>query len=137
MRICTALIALLSLMCVVPAHAKPEGIAANQICASTDRHFVAPCFKIHARLDLGADNIEVWIWPVGTHRYLGDVGYVDLDSDKQEPCGLPSDLVSPLLAGKTIFANITVRPISRKEPGHMQFVCIAAATHLVVVDHPP
>lgn len=133
----TALIAgFLSIGWAFTLYAKTIGIAADQICASTNHHFVGPCFNIHARLHLGADNIEVWIWPVGTHRYFGDVGFVDLGSNK-EPCGLPSNLVSPLLAGKTIFANITVRPISRKEPGHMQFVCIAAATHLVVVDHRP
>ncbi|MHB1542953.1 MAG: hypothetical protein ACYCYH_16910 [Steroidobacteraceae bacterium] len=132
----TLFASVLALGWIFPVHAKTAGLAANEICASTDHHFVGPCFKIHARLQLGADTIEIWIWPVGTHRYLGYVGYVDLGSNR-EPCGLPSGLLSPLLAGRTIFANIIVRAISKKEPGHMQFVCIAAATHLVVVDHPP
>lgn len=116
--------------------ARSGNIAADQICSSTDQHFVAPCFTVHARLELGADSIEVWIWPIGTHRYLGYLGYTDLGG-ASEPCELPSVLTLPLMAGKTIFANVTVRPISHRRRGHMQFVCIAAATHLVVVDHRP
>lgn len=85
--------------------------------------FVGPCFKIHARLQLGADTIEIWIWPLGTHRYLGYVGYVDLGSNK-EPCGLPSGLLSPLLAGRTIFANIIVRAISKKKRARAHAVCM-------------
>lgn len=118
------------------AQAKTAEISAGQVCSSSNRHFVAPCFNVHARLELGADNIAVWIWPVGTHRYLGFLGYVDQNRVREE-CDLPTVLTSPLMAGKTIFANITVRPISREQPGHMQFVCIAAAKHLVVVDHRP
>lgn len=137
MRHYIALIAsLVAIGWTLTLHAKTIGITADQICASTNSHFVGQCFKIHARLELGADTIEVWIWPVGTHRYLGYLGYVDLNSAK-EPCDLPSNIVSPLLSGKTIFANITVRPISKEQRGHMQFVCIAAATDLVVVAHPP
>lgn len=134
MRNYTALIAsVVALGWTLSVQAKTAGIAADQICASTDHHFVGPCFKVHARLVEGADNIEVWIWPIGTHRYLGYLGYVD--SEKKESCDLPSVLISPLRSGKTIFANLTVRPISRKQPGHMQFVCIATAARLVVVNH--
>ena len=35
-----------------------------------------------------------------------------------------------------IYANIVVRPISKERPQHMQYVCIASASHVVVRDVP-
>ncbi len=125
-----------ALSCTQSVQAKGLEIPAAQICRSSNSSFVGPCFTLHARLEQGADNIEVWIWPVGTHRFLGYLGYADLNRG-DDVCDLPPMLVSPLKAGKTIFADVTVRPISRKQRGHMQFVCIAAAKHLVVLDRRP
>lgn len=127
---------LVSLGWALQIQAEPVTIAADQICASSDEHFVGPCFKIHARLQAGADNIVVWIWPVGTHRYLGYLGYADLGRG-DEPCDLPPVLISPLQAYKTVYADVIVRPISRTRRHQMQLVCIAGANHLVVVDQKP
>jgi hypothetical protein len=130
-----AVVALAASAWILTPQVKGADIAAHQICASTAPYFVGPCFTIHARLEQGADNAVVHIWHVGTHRLLGYLGYADFQRGQQS-CDLPADLVPALKAGKTIYADVTVRPITRKRQGHMQFVCIAAAKHLVVVDRP-
>jgi hypothetical protein len=112
----------------VPAHSQTDFISADQICASRDSTFVARCFSVHARLEPGGDNVAVWIWPVGTSRYLGYLG-------DGRGCALPPRLDSLMTVGKTVYADIVVRPISRSRPGHMQFVCIAAVHKLIVRDH--
>ena len=104
-------------------------IPADQVCASSDRVFVGPCFNLHARLMQGGDNIEVRIWPVGTKRQLGWAG----DAKR---CSLPPTLEALMAAAKTVYADIVVRPVSQSRPGTMQFVCIAAVQKLVIRDHP-
>jgi hypothetical protein len=101
-------------------------IPAKNVCTSTSPSFAGPCKTIHARLRLGADTITVWIWPVGTKRYLG---YPDW-----APCDLPTNLA--LQQGNELYANIIVRPLSKQEPKHMQFVCIASASQVVARDVP-
>jgi len=80
---------------------------------------VAPCKDIHARLEPGADNILVRIWPVGTKRLLGWT--------REDVCTLPENIRAAMDAGRTIYAVVTIRPLTQSQPGHMQFVCIAAA----------
>jgi hypothetical protein len=104
-------------------------IHADQICSSNNSMFVGSCFRLHARLEAGADNIMVWIWPVGTKRMLGYAG-------KALVCDLPKNITPFLSANKTIYTDIIVRPVSKSMPGYMQFVCIASATHLVIRNEP-
>ncbi len=89
--------------------------------------FVGPCRPLRARLQIGADTISVWVWPVGTKRYLG---YPDWAK-----CGLPTNLPLRAIPSNVVYANIVVRPLSVEKPGHMQFVCIASASHIVVRNH--
>ena len=110
-----------------PLHAQSDRIAADQICTSTDSIFIAPCRQFRARLTGGADNIAVRIWPVGTRRVLGYAGAA-------LRCKLPENIESLMERETTIFADVTIRPVSRDIPGHMQFVCIASATHVRVQD---
>lgn len=122
--VCVLLVALPSLTV-----AQGEYIPANQVCTSTDAVFVGPCFNFRARLQHGADNIIIWIWRVGTKRMLGY-------ADGALRCTLPDNIDSVITTAKTIYADIVVRPVSRAQPGHMQFVCIASATKLIVRDQP-
>jgi len=90
--------------------------------------FVGPCRSLRARMQIGADTISVWVWPVGTKRYLG---YPDWAQ-----CKLPTNLPLRAVPSNAVYANIVVRPLSVEKPGHMQFVCIASASHIVVRDTP-
>ena len=106
-----------------------DSIPVGQVCSSADASFVAPCFTVQARLTRGADNILVRVWPVGTTRLLG---WTD-----ETLCSLPPPIDSLIAAGKTVYADVVVRPLTPSRPGYMQFVCINAATKVVVRANPP
>jgi hypothetical protein len=102
------------------ANAQENSIPATEVCTSSAQFFVGACYIIHARLEQGADNIRLWIWPVGTKRYLGW-------AEKALRCSLPTQIEELTGSGKTVYANIAVRPVSKSRPGHMQYVCVASA----------
>ena len=104
-------------------------ILASQVCASSDSIFVGPCRSFRARLVPGADNIIIRIWPVGSTRLLGY-------ADGALKCRLPPMLELLMNEGKTVYADINVRPVTPSQPGHMQFACIAATDHMKVKDGP-
>jgi hypothetical protein len=89
---------------------------------------VAPCFTIHGRLNYWEGNPSARIWRVGTHRILG---VSDAHADVQQ---MPPGLEKKLAWDIFIFGDFEVCPFTKEEPGVMQFVCIASASHLVVVD---
>lgn len=99
-------------------------IPSGNVCTSSSLTFVGSCESIRARLQRGADTISVWVWPVGTKRYLG---YPDWAK-----CELPSNVARLLQHHNVLYANIVIRPLSYQEPNHMQLVCIASATHVVI-----
>jgi hypothetical protein len=101
---------------------------AQDVCRSSASMFVGPCRSLRARMQIGADTISVWVWPVGTKRYLG---YPDWAN-----CKLPTNLPLRATPSNVVYANIVVRPLSVEKPGHMQFVCIASASHIVVRNAP-
>lgn len=100
-------------------------IPAREVCTSSDTIFVGSCSNVRARLQRGADTVSVWVWPVGTKRYLG---YPDWAK-----CRLPTAVALQLSQNNVLYANIVVRPLSIEKPKHMQFVCIASANHIVVL----
>jgi len=71
----------------------------------------------------GSDNIAVRIWPVGTKRLLGY-------ADGALRCEFPRGVMDELAAGRQLYADIVVRPITEPRPGVMQFVCVAAAHNI-------
>ena len=79
---------------------------------------------MRARLEPGGDNILVRIWPVGTKRLLGWTN--------ASVCVLPAQIESLMKEGKNAYAVVTVRPLTRSKPGHMQFVCVADARSIAV-----
>jgi len=103
-------------------------IPAKDVCGSSAPMFVGTCKPVRARMEIGADTISVWVWPVGTKRYLG---YPDWAK-----CKLPINVASRITLGNVLYANIVVRPLSVEKPKHMQFVCIASASHIVVRSAP-
>jgi hypothetical protein len=109
------------------AKAAVEAIPPDKICAYTGAPFVGPCFTIRGRLYAGADNISVRIWRIGTHRILGY-------PQRGLPCDIPPELKPALRAEKTIYADVTVRPVTASEPGVMQLVCIVSATNVSIQD---
>src|SRR5271165_4119311 len=52
--------------------------AAQPKCKSNP-HVIAACYTVHGRLKLGADTVRLWLWPVGTKRFLGVTGGPVLD----------------------------------------------------------
>src|SRR6266581_4692647 len=40
---------------------------------------VAACFSIHARANIGANSVPIYLWPIGTKRRLGVTGGPSLD----------------------------------------------------------
>jgi hypothetical protein len=112
------------------AYGQDQSIPFGKVCSSTDQVFAGACFTVRARLRPGADNVAIWIWPVGTRRYLGWAGAA-------LRCPLPDKLRSLVTKdNKTVYADVVVRPVSQPQAGHMQFVCIASVSHMIVRDKP-
>jgi hypothetical protein len=124
-RVFLQLIALASMRSLMT---NSEPIPAAQVCSSGSSAFVDPCRTIRARLVAGGDNILIRIWPVGTTRILGFTN--------AERCTPPPELDSPMRAGKYVYADVVVRPLTKSQSGSMQFVCIAAVTNLTARDQP-
>jgi hypothetical protein len=125
MRLVASVVLLLLAPGASPLRAQGAFIPADQVCASNDSIFVGPCRSFQARLTPGADNISIRIWPVGTNRLLGY-------ADGALKCHLPPMLERLMDEGKTVYADLTVRPVTRSQPGHMQFACVASAQHMKV-----
>ncbi len=93
---------------------------------------VAACFSIHARANIGANSVPIYLWPIGTKRRLGVTGGPSLD-DSIKPI-YPSNLRFQS-SYDDIFGDFEVCPFTPEKEGHLQLVCIQSASHLVVVKH--
>ena len=89
---------------------------------------VAECFSVHARANLGADSVPIYLWPIGTKRRLGVTGGPTLD-DSVEPI-YPKNLRFDS-SGDSIFGDFKVCPFTPEKKDHLRLVCIESATHLV------
>ncbi|HZP23997.1 MAG TPA: hypothetical protein VFB04_11150 [Terriglobales bacterium] len=107
-------------------------IAAQPKCKGNSE-VMAACYTVHGRLQLGADTVRLWLWPVGTKRYLGVTGGPVLD-----------DAVAPIYPQnikfdsntEAIFGDFEVCPFTPERKGAMRLVCIESASHLVVKHWP-
>jgi hypothetical protein len=95
-------------------------------CASRD-DLVGPCFRMRGRAALYNGNPTVRIWRVGTKRLLG-VSASRCEPPACEP--LPAELRTALDWEHPVFADFALCPLTRRRPGVMQMVCIAAVTNL-------
>lgn len=124
LQIATALLLLCGAGISCSASPNDPRLPAKDVCGSSAQMFVGPCKAVRARMQIGADTISVWIWPLGTKRYFG---YPDWAK-----CKLPQSVESRIVPGNVLYADIVVRPLSKEEPKHMQFVCIASASNVTV-----
>jgi hypothetical protein len=85
------------------------------------------CYTVHGRVTLGADTVRLWLWPIGTKRFLGVTGGPILD-DADDPI-FPENL--KLNPGDAIYGDFEVCPFTRERKGVMRFVCIESASNLV------
>ncbi len=121
-----AILLALGLIAAAPALSQGDTVSVDQICTSRDSTFVSPCFPVRARLEPGGDNVAIWIWPVGTTRYLGYLG-------DRGSCALPQRLAAIMEKDRVVaYANIVVRPTAKERAGAMQFVCIASVSRITV-----
>lgn len=75
---------------------------------------VAACFMVHGRLSFWNGAPSARIWRIGTHRMLG------IHNDE-----LPSALRQRMPDFDVeLWGDFQVCPITREQPGHMQFVCV-------------
>jgi hypothetical protein len=90
---------------------------------------VGACFSVHGRLSMGADTIELRLWPVGTKRMLGvsDGPKINDAENPIYPHNIKLDSIDTI-----IFGDFEVCPFTPQREGEMQFVCIESAKHLVV-----
>jgi hypothetical protein len=94
---------------------------------------VGKCFWIHGRLGAWNGTPTFRIWRVGTHRMFG-VNSASNDSEETDPRPPEVQKATPKGADPSsinLYGDYWVCPFTRSRPGHMQFVCIAKATHLV------
>src|SRR5664280_3064963 len=68
---------LVILLMAVPAFAAPQKCKGNP-------KVVSACYSVHGRLQLGANTVRLYLWPVGTKRMLGVTAGPRLD-DADDP----------------------------------------------------
>jgi len=78
---------------------------------------VGACFSVHGRLSAYNGSPSLRIWPIGTHRLLG----VFKD---EEPLSIPENIRNLAGFDKDIYGDFLVCPLTKSEPGSMQFECI-------------
>jgi len=94
---------------------------------------IGECFTIHGRLFAANGAPTFRILRIGTKRVLGVIG---LGEDRER--GIPPSvaaLVMPDAFKVDVVGDFRVCPFSKEQPGHMQFVCIDDAAHLVPRPH--
>ena len=84
---------------------------------------VDACFSVHGRLSAYNGNPSLRIWPIGTHRLLGVL-------KDEESLSIPENIRNLAGFDKDIYGDFLVCPLTRPEPGSMQFVCIEAASNV-------
>ena len=118
---------LVILLMAVPAFAAPQKCKGNP-------KVVSACYSVHGRLQLGANTVRLYLWPVGTKRMLGVTAGPRLD-DADDPIWPRNlDLSQDVEA---IYADFEVCPFTPERKGEMQLVCIESASHVAVKRYPP
>ena len=110
-------------MIAVVADAEPKSISPDRICTHNGAPFVGQCRTLRADLVAGGDNIAVRVQPKRSKRILGY-------ADGALRCDLPPGFQELLEREHVVEAEVTIRPVTRSEPGVMQFVCIASVKNV-------
>ena len=118
-------------------------IACNAIAVSrpteapscrTRSEVVGTCFKVHGRLSVYNGTPSIRLWPTGSKRLLGVLDPNDA-SNTPGPTVLPEEIKLKLDWNKDVFGDFFVCPLSRKQPGRMQTICVESGKHLTVREH--
>ena len=95
---------------------------------------VGRCFNVHGRLSVYNGTPSIRLWPIGSKRLLGVLDPTDISSVPR-PTVLPDDIKQKLDWNKDVFGDFFVCPLSRKQPGRMQTICLDSGKHLNVREH--
>src|SRR2546425_12996838 len=95
---------------------------------------VGRCFNVHGRLSVYNGTPSIRLWPIGSKRLLGVLDPTDISSVPGRPV-LPDDIKQKLDWNKDVFGDFFVCPLSRKQPGRMQTICLDSGKHLTVREH--
>jgi len=95
---------------------------------------VGRCFNVHGRLSVYNGTPSIRLWPLGSKRLLGVLDPNDVSS-APGPTVLPDEIKLKLDWNKDVFGDFFVCPLSRKQPGRMQTICLESGKHLIVREH--
>jgi len=95
---------------------------------------VGRCFNVHGRLSIYNGTPSIRLWPIGSKRMLGVLDPTDISS-APGPSVLPDDIKQKLDWNKDVFGDFFVCPLSRRQPGRMQTICLDSGKHLNVREH--
>ena len=95
---------------------------------------VGRCFSVHGRLSVYNGTPSVRLWPIGSKQLLGVLDPNDVSS-APGPTVLPDDIKLKLDWNKDVFGEFFVCPLSRRQPGRMQTICLESGKHLTVREH--
>ena len=95
---------------------------------------VGRCFTVHGRLSVYNGTPSIRLWPLGSKRLLGILDPNDVSS-APGPTVLPEEIKNKLDWNKDVFGDFFVCPLSRKQPGRMQTICLDSGNHLTVREH--
>jgi hypothetical protein len=114
-------VVLAALVMAIPAFAAPVKCKGNP-------KVVSACYSVHGRLNLGADTVRLWLWPVRSKRLLGVTAGPTLD-DADDP--IRPRTLKFNSGDEAIYGDFEVCPFTLERKGEMQMVCIESASHLV------
>jgi len=95
---------------------------------------VGRCFSVHGRLSVYNGTPSIRLWPLGSKRLLGVLDPNDVSSGPG-PTILPDEIKLKLDWNKDVFGDFFVCPLSQKQSGRMQTICIESGKHLIVREH--
>ena len=128
-----ALLSLLSLILISSVWAEPQSVPKIDSCKRrTD--IVGKCFNVHGRLSVYNGTPSIRLWPIGTKRLLGVIDPTDV-SNAPGPTVLPLDIKSKLDWNKDVLGDFTVCPLTARQTGRMQTICIESGRNLTVREH--
>ncbi len=116
-RMAAALFLATLALCAGPA-------SGREVSCKDDPELVGPCFSLHGMLFIANGSPSARILRLGTKRILG----ISENSDAY----MPAALEERLTWDDIVYGDFTVCPFTQSRPGVMQFVCIEAASHLVL-----
>ena len=113
---------------ILAQQTKPDKAAAQ---CKNNADLVGQCFRLHGRAFFSNGTPDLRIWQVGTNRILGVTGHPQAD-DADTPI-VPPNLLNALAGfDHFLFGDFEVCPLTPKQQGHMQMVCVERAEHLAI-----